>query len=79
MQRSHRTHENRITELQLPSFCRYFPLQQNSAAVSVNFTDNSQVINTDFGILLVYVSAAPEILAVQDLPAPDGDTARDVC
>lgn len=54
-------------------------MQQNSAAVSVNFTDNSQVINTDFGILLVYVSAAPEILAVQDLPAPDGDTACDVC
>lgn len=78
MQRSHRTHENRI-ELQLPSSYRYFPLQQNSAEVSVNFTDNSQVINTDLGVLLVYVSAAPKVLAVQDLLAPDGDIVCDVC
>lgn len=79
MQRSHRTHENRITELQRPSFYRYFPLQQNSAEVSVNFTDNSQVINTDLGVLLVYVSAAPKVLAVQDLLAPDGNIVCDVC
>lgn len=54
-------------------------MQQNSAEVSVNFTDNSQVINIDIGILLVYISAAPKILAVQDLLAPDGEIVYDVC
>lgn len=54
-------------------------MQQNSAEVSVNFTDNSQVINTDLGVLLVYISAAPKVLAVQDLLAPDGNIVCDVC